>query len=97
MKKNYDLCKKCNTWHWLEDKCSPIFYFKHEDWGDEFQEIRAHSFDDAAKNFAKLYNEDNEYCLMNSNEDVIISDGKIEKKYDVSAERDIHYSVHEVG
>jgi hypothetical protein len=78
-------------------RCEPIYYFKHENWGEEFQEIRAIDFDDAAEKFAKLYNEDGDYSLMNGDtEEVIISDGKTEKKYKVSAEQAIEYHVEEV-
>jgi len=93
---NYSECKICKEWHWANEKCDPIFYFKHEDWGDGFEEIRACDFDDAAEKFAILFNEDGEFQLMDSTEDVIISDGKIEKKYNVSAESDICYHVKEV-
>ena len=91
-------CTDCGgyKYDWREHHCAPIYYFKHEDYGEEFQEIRAYSFDDAAENFAKQYNEDGDYSLMNNSIDVIISDGKTEKKYTVSAEPDIHYSVDEV-
>ena len=83
---------------WKEPhKCPPLFYFRHENWGEELQEIRATDFEDAAERFAKMYNEeDGEYCLLNEEEDVIISDGKIEKKFIVSAEQSVDYSVSEV-
>lgn len=96
MERDYKKCDICKNWHWINDKCPPIFYFKHENWGDELQEIRAYGFDSAAEEFAKLYNTDSDYALMNDNQDVIISDGKVEKKYNVSAEPDVHYSVKEI-
>lgn len=91
---SFDKCNLCNEYVWLDKhKCAPIYYFKHPNWGDEFQEIRAHSFEDAAEKFAKTYNEDGDYALMNKSEEVIISDGKTEKKFRVSAEPDINGSL----
>ncbi len=94
---NFVKCEICGKYSWTGErhKCSPIFYFKHEDWGDEFEEIRATDFDDAALEFAKLYNENGDYPLMDSEEEVIISDGKTEKRYIVSAEQSIEYNVKE--
>ena len=93
---DFGKCKTCGKYDFLDKhKCPPIFYFKHENWGDELQEIRAWDFEDAAKEFAMLYNEDGDYSLMDNTEEVIISDGKTEKKFIVSAEPDIHYSVKE--
>lgn len=97
MEKKYEYCIVCKTYHWTDENCPLIFYFKHENWGDEFQEITAYSFCDAAEEFAKLYNENGGYPLMDDNVDVIISNRKIEKKYNVSAEPDIHYSITEIG
>jgi hypothetical protein len=90
------ICPICKEYVFGNHKCKSIFYFKHFDWGEEFQEIRADSFRDAAEEFAKLYNEDGDYSLMNSSENVVISDGKVEKKYRVSAEPDIYYNIEEI-
>ncbi len=92
----FERCKICKECHWTDKSCNPIFFFKHENWGNEFEEIRASNFADAAKKFAILYNEDGDYSLMNDNEDVIISDGKKEIKFNVSAEPDICYYVKEI-
>lgn len=91
-------CKTCGKPDWGDGKhkCPPIFYFKHPDWGDEFQKIRAWDFEEAARKFAARYNEDGDYALMNNFEEVIISDGATEKKFEVTAEPDIHYSVKEI-
>ena len=94
---NYNKCPTCKEYVWTEKhNCPPVFYFKHENWGDDFEEIRAHSFEDAAERFAKLYNDDGDYSLMDNEEHVIISDGKTEKKFIVSAEPDISYHVSEI-
>ena len=71
------------------------FYFKHEDWGEEFQPIEAFDMEDAAEKFAERYNEDGDYCLMNHSEDVLISDGTIEKVFTVYAEPTVNYSAYE--
>ena len=106
----YRKCEICKEWGYFNDtptngdipyitgathKCEPIFYFKHESWGDEFQEIRAFDFSEAAEKFAKLYNEDGDYSLMDNEEEVIISDGKEEKTFIVSAEQSIDYYANE--
>jgi hypothetical protein len=90
-----ELCKE-GYFDWQTHKCKPVFFFKHENWGEDFQKIRANSFRDAAEEFAKLYNADGDYSLMNSSENVVISDGKVEKKYRVSAEPDIYYNIEEI-
>ena len=93
---DFDRCKICGEYDFLDKhKCPPIYYYKHDDWGDEFQKIRAWSFSGAAIAFAKLYNENGDYALMNDTIEVTISDGKIEKQFLVSAEPDIHYSADE--
>lgn len=95
----YKVCEMCKEgyYDWEQPhKCKPIFFFKHKDWGEDFEEIRANSFEEAAENFAKLYNEDGDYALMNNSEEVIISDGTIEKKFSVYAELEIYYSVEEI-
>lgn len=87
-------CKICKEYHWTNEKCNPIFYFKHEDWGDEFQEIRAFNYEDAAEKFAKEYNVD--YELVDNETEVIISDGNIEKRFVVSSKLSIDYNVKEI-
>ncbi len=91
-------CETCKEYHFTDRKCKPIFYFKHDDWGEEWQEIRAVGFEDAADNFAKYYNEDadSHSPLMNNTGEVLISDGETEKKFRVSAETDIRYSSEEI-
>jgi len=85
---DYKKCDICKEWDFLPHACKSIFFFKHENWGDDFEE--------AAENFAKLYNENGDYALMNNSEEVIISDGKVEKKFRVSAEQYINYSAEEI-
>ena len=94
---DFEKCKICGEYDFLsKHKCPPIYYFKHESWGDEFQEVRAWTFDGAAEKFARMFNENGDYNLMDCEEEVIISDGETEKRFVVSAEQDISYSVTEV-
>jgi len=90
-------CPICNQYDFPDThKCPPIYYFKHPHWGDEFQKIHASSFENAAEEFAKIYNEDGDYYLMDNEEIVIISNGKIEKTFKVSARQSIEYDIKEI-
>ena len=86
-------CSTCKKYDFLErHHCKSIFFFKHEYWGDEFQKIYASTFKDAAKEFARKYNESGDYPLMDGGqEEVIISDGKTEKTFIVRVEQAIDY------
>jgi len=89
---DFALCPNCREYDWLEKhRCAPVFYFKHPNWGDEFQKIHAYTFEEAAENFAKKYNEVDHYLMDGEKEEVIISDGKIEKTFIVHAEQDVAY------
>jgi hypothetical protein len=92
-------CKTCGDIDWQDGthKCPPIFYFEHENWGEEPQSIRARDFEDAAKKFAAIYNEDGDYTLMGNEEKVIISDGITKKTFIVSAEQAIDYYAKETS
>lgn len=94
-----DRCSICQEWKYSfkEHHCASVYQFKHENYGEEYEDIRAYSFEDAAERFAKKYNEDGDYSLMNTSTEVTISDGKEEKKFTVSAEPDINYSVDEIN
>ena len=96
-----DTCSICGefTYSWRKHKCKPIYQFKHEDSGDEWNDIRAIDHEDAALEFAKKYNED-DYCLMNDETEVEIKgldddENEVVLKFCVGAELDIHYSVKE--
>ena len=93
---DFKKCNICGKYDWdKKHKCPPIMYFKHENWGEDWEEIRAYDHKNAAEEFAKMYNEDGDYSLMNSEVEVFISDGKIEKIFVVSAEASIDYWVEE--
>jgi len=93
MHRDFIKCAKCDKYHWKGAECQKVFYFKYDDWGDEFEEIRAYSFEDAAEEFAKMYHECSDYSLVGSDQEVIISDGKEEIMFSVSAEHEIVYYV----
>ena len=97
---SYEKCGTCKEYGFTDThKCKPILYFKHENWGDDWQEIRGLDFEEAAENFAKRYNENGDYPMMNGDNtvEVLISDMKTEKKFIVTAEASIDYHVEEAG
>jgi hypothetical protein len=86
-------CEKCGFRHYGWENCLKEFYFKHENWGKEFQKIGAYSFENAAERFGELFNEDGD--LLDDHVEVIIYDGITEKTFIVSAEMEISYHVKE--
>ncbi len=91
-----DKCIKCGYEHFEWEKCLTTFYYKHECSDYEYNKIGAYNFNDAAERFARKYDED-DHCLVGSSEEVVISDGQVEKKFSVSAEQDIIYYADEVS
>ena len=87
-------CETCKKYHWSNLKCCPIFYFKHKDYGDDFEEVRADDFEDAAEKFVEKYNDEGT-LLDYGKQTVIISDGKTEKTFVVYAEASVNYYVTE--
>ena len=82
MMRDYKKCEVFEEFDWTDThKCPPKMYFKHEDWGDEWQEIHARHMDDAAIRVGKMYNENGDHALMNDEIEVIIKNGEEEKKY----------------
>jgi len=101
---NFVRCGICGRFDWEgKHKCPPVFYFKHESYGDEWKEIRGTDIEQAAEEFAKKYNEeDGEYCLMQTGSDgqveVLMTDnpdGGEVRKFVVLAEPAIYYSATE--
>lgn len=92
---NYKKCKTCGEFYWEggdpEHTCPPIMYFKHEEYGDEWEEIRSRSHYEAALSFAKKYDECEHDLLEYGDTEVLIFDGKVEKTFIVSAEATIDY------
>ena len=89
---NYKKCKKCDTWHYDNIDCLPVYKVFYEPYmGDESNNYHASDFEDAALLFAQWYNIQTDYSLMNKNITVrVVKDG-IEKNISVSAEPDVHY------
>jgi hypothetical protein len=96
---NYIKCPICHNYHWDYQKCSPLFKYKFPNFDGDWNEIRAHDFEEAAKKAAEYLDRDEGYLSSQLNygretfEEVIISDGNEEKKFIVSAEIDIIYHV----
>lgn len=93
----YNRCPICNEYAMLNSHTCPAkYYFKHPDWGEEFQEIRAYSFEGAAEKFAEKYFEDLEIDGYGEEVSVVISNGKEEKKILIRATLTVDYEVEEV-
>lgn len=98
-----DYCKVCGElkFDFRAHSCGTKYTIKGEEvedyYGEEGKAIYAFDFDLAAEKFAKEYNENNDYCLMNESMEIIVTDGDKEKKFSVGAEPDVHYSVRELG
>lgn len=93
----YNKCKVCHDWHWDDQPCSPIFKVYDEDYmGGRGKEFYAYDHEAAAIKYAKYYNEDGDYALMNDEREVTVEDAKgKKKKFIITAEPDIHYSASE--
>jgi hypothetical protein len=93
----FEKCSICGEYDFVDRHvCPPTYYFKHPDWGDEFETIRAYSFENAAEKFAEKYFED-EPIDDNCNVEVLISDGKTNKMFRASASIDIYYDAREIS
>jgi hypothetical protein len=92
-----EYCDTCGEIDWLDGKhrCPPMFYFYHESWGENGGKLRAWTFEEAARKWGALYNEDGDYALMGEYEEVKISDGATEKIFKVTAETSIEYTAFE--
>lgn len=53
-----DKCEKCGYEHFNFERCPETYYFKHGWWGDDWQEIGAYDYDEAAEKVAAMINED---------------------------------------
>ena len=98
---SYEKCGICGEYDFVNrHKCKPIFYVNHPDYnGDDWDKIRGSYEEDAAEEYGRKYNENGDYLLMNETITICVSqypDGKDAKKFEVSAEPDIHYRVSEI-
>jgi hypothetical protein len=107
-----DKCETCGEriydWEWREHKCKPLYEVIVEEdgvegdgaWDEDYiHEMRGIHHEDAAENYAREYNEDGDYSLMN--ECVVVRvrlKGELEdKRIVISAEPDVYYSSQEVN
>jgi len=98
---SYERCEICGRYDFVEKhKCYPLFYVNFPDCnGDDWDEIRGFDASDAAEEYGKEYNEGGDYTLMNDSIIIFVSeypDGRESKKFEVSAEPDILYTVSEI-
>lgn len=95
---NYTKCEQCKEYHWNNLSCNPMFkVYEPETMGDSAKTVRASDHEDAAIEFAKWYNEDGDYELMNNTIDVEVEDESGKRiKFTVGAEPDIHYSAKQI-
>ena len=90
---NMSFCKNCGDYNLYSGTkncgCKP-FTIIDED-GEEYSQ---HGMDeqDAAVKFAKSYNEEGDYCLMNESMEITVNG----KKFNISAEPDIYYGASEI-
>ena len=80
-------CEKCKEYSWSGKPCNCKPFQVIDEDGEEY-EIYANHEEAAALEFARQYNEDGEYLLMNEEMEITVN----KNKYIVSAEPDIHYS-----
>lgn len=96
---NFLVCETCKQYYWLnanrKHTCPPKMQFKYEYWGDEWQDVYAHSMDDAAREIGRRYNDNGDYSLMDEEIEVIVKHEGVEKTFIVSAEMNIEYYANE--
>ena len=85
-------CKRCKDFLFLDKPCNCKLFVVTDD-EDEEVEIYAMHSDDAAERWAIVYNQDNDYALVDDEVKITV-DGV---PYFVSAEPSIIYHVMEVG
>jgi len=91
MESKYIKCKECDNFHWSDSKCDPIFIIKEGYYGID-SEIHAYDFEEAAEKFAEKYNEENDWCLMNNEAEIKVTDSKGESKtFKIGAEQSVNY------
>lgn len=91
---SFEICAKCEKFLWDGEQCSCRLFFAltsqedYERWGYSHEEV--------ALAFAKKYNSENDHCLLDEEENIIVSDGEKAYVYEISAEESIEYSVNRV-
>jgi hypothetical protein len=98
----FNLCNTCNEYHYSDEQCASLFYFKHERYGEEFHPIYAYSYEHAATKFAEKHDNMTGHELLEENleeddyQHVIISNGTIEKKFRIFGEVVYEYFADEI-
>jgi hypothetical protein len=87
------ICKNCGEYNLYSGKkdCGCKGFTIIDEDGEEYQQYGFNK-EDAAIKFAKSYNEEGDYCLMNETMEITV-DGT---KFEISAEPDVYYGVSEI-
>jgi hypothetical protein len=65
MDRRYTRCTICGEWHWSNTKCKPVFYVQIPDYhGDEWDEVRAFDYTEAAEKYCDLYDSDGDNDIL---------------------------------
>ena len=89
-------CDTCNEYHWVDERCKPMYFVYHEDYlGEDYKIVRADSYEEAAEKYAIYYNSD-DYPLMNDSVEIEVEKSGVKKRFRISAEPSIHYSTEEL-
>ncbi len=90
-------CKQCNEYNLSHSKICGCKEFNVIYEGEDY-EIYAKGHHDAAEKFAKQYNEDGDYDLMNETIEITVIEVErdVPTKFEVGAEPDIYYSINEI-
>lgn len=98
MGREFRKCPECLGWHYNDIKCDPVYHVYNPDTmrEDEYWPTRAASHEDAAIKYARYYNEDGEYSMMNGGDIAVeVDHNGIKKYFTISAEPSIHYNAKE--
>lgn len=90
-------CDQCREFKFSHQKICGCKLFKVIYEGEDY-EIFAQGHHDAAEKFAKNYNEDGDYDLMNETIEITVIDVErdVPTNFEVGAEPDIYYSITEI-
>jgi hypothetical protein len=95
---NYSKCLKCGVYHFDDRPCPDEFIIYEDDYlGESGKIMRGDSCEDVAKKYAIYRNDEGE--LMNGNTiqiEVMHSRGGKKKKFELSGEIDVLYTVTEI-
>lgn len=95
---NYEKCPFCGEYHFKNESCEPQYFVYHDEYlGSNFKTIHASSHEEAAVKYARYYNEDGDFPMMNGDaiKLKVIDHNSIAMCFTVYAEPDIHYNTKE--